>query len=80
MKGSHLRRFATEDRWLALEDGRAQSRARPKGGDLWSLPLRLPVPVRRRNGNFTEAAPLRSQHRNLTKGLSSHHSLGEGND
>jgi len=27
-----------------------------------------------------EAAPLRSKHRNLTKGLSSHHSLGEGND
>jgi hypothetical protein len=27
-----------------------------------------------------EAAPLRSQHRNLTKGLSSHDSLGKGND
>ena len=34
-----------------------------------------------RQRNFgIEAAPLRLQHSNLTKGLSSHHSLGEGND
>ena len=34
-----------------------------------------------RQRNFgIEAAPLRSQHRDLTKGLSSHHSLGKGND